>query len=91
MWLSKRIGSIGARGLFIPILKYLFAGGVMAALVFYMSGFVDWLRDPFGKRALYLCAMVLAGGAAYFIVCALAGVEEMRHIMDRLGTLRSRG
>ncbi len=91
MWLSRRIGSIGARGLFIPILKYLFAGGVMAALVFYMSGFVDWLRDPFGRRALYLCAMVLAGGAAYFIVCALAGVEEMRHIMDRLGTLRSRG
>ena len=89
-WLFRKIGSVAARPLIAPFLKYCLASGAMVAAVLLVAGRVDWICDPFARRAAALALLISAGGAVYLACCALLGVEEMRYFTDRLRRLSRR-
>lgn len=81
--LHGRLGTIGLRGLLAPVIKYLFSGVVMVLLVTGIASRVDWLRDPFSTRLVFLLLIVASGSAAYFLCCLMTGVEEIRYLYER--------
>jgi putative peptidoglycan lipid II flippase len=89
-WLFRKIGAVAARPLVAPFLKYCLASGAMVAAVLLVAGRVDWICDPFARRAAALALLISAGGAVYLACCALLGVEEMRYFTDRLRRLSRR-
>ncbi len=88
--LSRRFGGMRYKDLVLPAARFLLASAVMAAVIFFMSGTVDWARGPLSQRVLVLALMIAAGGAVYFICCGLLGVEEIRYLRQRLAGLRKR-
>jgi len=89
--LARRTGRLGGASLLTPVLKILAASGAMASVIVYMSGLWDWVRDPFPARLGGLALIVFMGGSVYFLCCTLLGVDEMRHLRERItGRLRRR-
>ena len=89
-WLFRKIGAVAARQLVVPIVKYCLASGVMVAVILFVAGGVDWMKDPFARRALFLALVVASGGAAYLLACLALGVEEMRYIVDKVRSVARR-
>ncbi len=84
VWLQKKIGRLSARELAVPICKYCAASLVMALVIIAIASGGDWLHGPFRGRLLRLCAIVLAGGGAYFAVCYALRVKEITFVFNRL-------
>ncbi|MBP7735176.1 MAG: murein biosynthesis integral membrane protein MurJ [Spirochaetes bacterium] len=68
----------------ISALKHCAAAAVMAALVWFIAGAVDWVNDPFGKRLCFLVLIVSLGGASYFAVSLLLRAPEARLLFERI-------
>jgi putative peptidoglycan lipid II flippase len=83
-FLRRRTGGVMLSRFAFPLLKILFASGVMAAVLFYFSSLTDWMHDPFAVRSFRLALMIAAGSATYFLCCALAGVKEIRFILGKV-------
>jgi putative peptidoglycan lipid II flippase len=82
-FLKRRTGGVMPNRFAFPLLKILFASGVMAAVLFYFSSLTDWMHDPFAVRSSRLALMIAAGAAAYFLCCAVTGVREIRFLLER--------
>ena len=88
LWgLFRKIGAVAARPLVVPIVKYCLASAAMVGVILIIAGAVDWMSDPFVRRAGFLALVVASGGAVYLLACLALGVEEMRFVIERIRRL----
>ena len=84
IWLQKRIGRIDMSRIVITFLKVLLSAGVMALVINYIAGQVDWVGGAFLTRLVYLVLIVASGGAVYIIMTFALGVTEVRYFADKV-------
>ncbi|OHD69900.1 MAG: murein biosynthesis integral membrane protein MurJ [Spirochaetes bacterium RBG_16_49_21] len=82
--LRKKIGAAAFREIGRPVLKYIMAGCVMGAVIWYLAGSIDWKTAAFMKRLAYLAAAVASGAIAYLAACYAMGVGEVRYFIGRI-------
>jgi putative peptidoglycan lipid II flippase len=75
--MQKKIGSIGAGQLILPVLKYLFSGIIMALFIYFIGLKINWFNDAFLKRLVFLIIIIITGLAVYFLTCFLLRVKEI--------------
>ncbi len=83
--LRKKSGAIGLSDLLASAAKNAAAAAPMGAVIWMLSGLIDWESAPFTTRLFVLAGTIAAGGAAYFAASIALGVEEARMIASRLG------
>jgi putative peptidoglycan lipid II flippase len=84
-FLGKKAGAIGMRGMLVSAAKNAAAAAFMGAVIWVLSGLIDWKSAPFTTRLCVLAGTVAAGGGAYFASSYALGVEEARMIATRVG------
>ncbi|MDT8421133.1 MAG: murein biosynthesis integral membrane protein MurJ [Desulfuromonadales bacterium] len=80
LWLlRRRVGPFFRGALFSPLLRSLPGSLVMAAVVYFMLGGVDWQQGgQMLEKALVLAAAVVLGGVCYLAICLVMRVEQIR-------------
>lgn len=84
-FLGRKGVAVGMQAMLASAARNAAAAAVMGAVIWPMSGLVDWKAAPFTERLLVLAGTVAAGGAAYLAASYALGVEEVRMIASRLG------
>ncbi len=82
--LRRRVGTIGFRRILKPLMKYLFASGLMLGTVLFISMQINWLEVTLALRILVLCGIISAGGAVYGVACIVLKVDEAVFIVRKL-------
>jgi putative peptidoglycan lipid II flippase len=82
--LRKKIGDIGLAEISKSLVKYIFAAGIMGAVIWHIAGLIDWRTADLMKRLLFLMVMIISGGAIYLFSCYTAGVSEVGSFMSKL-------
>ena len=80
LWLlRRRVGPFFRGALFSPLLRSLPASLIMAALVYFVLGEVDWQQGGMMlQKAIVLTAAVTLGLLSYLVVCLVMRVEQIR-------------
>ena len=82
--LRKKIGKLENADVFISVIKFVFASGIMVLVLLCLSRQVDWFNDGIFKRTVFLFIMVMAGSTTYFVSCALLRVSELSYIVEKI-------
>jgi len=92
LMLKKHVGSFFRKTFWTPVFKVVPACFAMGGVVYLLLRLVDWqsVGRSFDKVA-GLGGAVIAGGAVFFAVCHLLGVEEVRLGFNLLRRKASRG
>ena len=68
------------------LLKQLFCAGVMAAILYFLSGvFADWYAGSGGKKVVAIVATCGAGGIAYLVLAWIIGAMDKSDVLLLLG------
>ncbi len=82
--LQRKIGKLPLGEIARSVGKIFLAAGIMGAIIWYITGQVNWFADPFLTRLGVLAGTVAAGGAAYLGICYLLKVEEVIYFMNKM-------
>ncbi len=82
--LQKKIGKIDVKSLLLSISKLLFSGIIMAVLIWLLANQLDWLNSRFILRMGYLILIIILGASAYFIICTILKVDEVKYFKEAI-------
>ncbi|MDY6969756.1 MAG: murein biosynthesis integral membrane protein MurJ [Spirochaetota bacterium] len=79
---QRKIGRVEILSLVVPVIKYTISGAVMALVIWSLSGYIDWVYDPYINRLGFLIIIIISGGLTYCLICYILKVGEIRFLVN---------